>query len=62
MAAAGNEFGRHETVQEDEEGEQCLVLCDWIIRNVGTGHNNMMVAYFSGIRMEQLHRVSETGI
>ena len=57
MAATGNEIGRQVTVQEHHEGEQCLVVGDSIIRNVGTGQNNMMVECFLGIRMEQLHRV-----
>ena len=59
VTAAENEFGRHDTVQEYQEGEQCLVLGNSIIRNVGTGHNNMMVECFLGIRTEQLHRVLE---
>ena len=57
MAATGNEIGRKVTVQEHHEGEQCLVVGDSIIRNVGTGQDNMMVECFLGIRKEQLHRV-----
>jgi len=57
MAATGNEIGRQVTVQEHHEGKQCLVVGDSIIRNVGTGQNNMMVQCFPGIRTEQLHRV-----
>jgi len=44
-------------VQEHHEGKQCLVVGDPIIRNVGTGQNNMMAECFPGIRTEQLHRV-----
>jgi hypothetical protein len=44
-------------VQEHDEGEKCLVVGDSIIRNVGTGQNNMMVECLPGIRTEQLHRV-----
>jgi hypothetical protein len=57
VAATGNEIGRQVTVQEHYEGEQCLVVGDSIIRNVGTGQNNMMVECFPGIRTENLHRV-----
>jgi hypothetical protein len=57
VAATGNEFGRQETVQEHDEGEKCLVVGDPIVRNVGTGQNNMMVECFPGIRTKQLHRV-----
>jgi hypothetical protein len=57
MAATVNEIGRKVMVQEHHEGEKCLVVGDSIIRNVGTGQNNMMVECFLGIRMEQLHRV-----
>jgi hypothetical protein len=48
MAATGNEIGRQDTVQEHREGEQCLVVGDSIIRNVGTGQNtsNMVVECF----------------
>jgi len=55
--ATGNEIGRQVTVQEHQEGEHCLVVGDSIIRNVGTGQNNMMVECFPGIRTEQLHKV-----
>jgi hypothetical protein len=44
-------------VQEHHGSEKCLVVGDSIIRNVGTGQNNMMVECFPGIRTEQLHRV-----
>jgi hypothetical protein len=46
-------------VQEHHEGEQCLVVGDSIISNVGTGQNNIMVQCFLGIRTEQLCRVME---
>ena len=35
-AAAGDDFGRYDTEQECQEGERCVVLCDSIVRNVGT--------------------------
>jgi len=38
-----------------------LFVGDSIIRNVGTGQNNMMVESFPGIRTEQLHRVLDNG-
>jgi hypothetical protein len=57
MAATGNEIGKEDTVQEHHEGKQCLVVGDSIIRNVGTGQNNMVVECFPGIRTDQLHRV-----
>ena len=44
-------------MQEHHKSEKCLVLGDSIIRNVGTGQNNMMVECFPRIRTEQLHRV-----
>ena len=44
-------------MQERHEGEQCLVVCDSIIRNVGTVQNNMTVGRFPGIGREHLHRV-----
>jgi hypothetical protein len=56
LAATGNEIGRQGTVQEHHEGEQCFVVGDSTIRNVGTGQNNIMVEWFPGIRTEQLHR------
>ena len=59
VAPTANEIGRQVTVQEHREGEQCLVVGDSIIRNVGTGQNTMMVGCFPGIRTEQLHRVLE---
>jgi len=57
MTANGNETGRKVTVQEHHEGEKCLVVGDSIIRNVGTGQNNIIVECFPGIRTEQLTRV-----
>ena len=57
VAATGNEIGRQSTVMEKHEGEQCLLVGDSIIRNVGTGQNNMKAECFPGIRTEQLHRV-----
>jgi len=41
VAANGSEIGKQDTVQEHREGEQCLVVGDSIIRNVGTVQNNM---------------------
>jgi hypothetical protein len=36
MAATGNEISRKVTIQEKHEGEKCLVVGGFIIRNVGT--------------------------
>jgi len=55
--ASGSEIGRQDMVKEQHEGEQCSVVGDTIIRNVGTGQNNMKAECFPGIRTEQLHRV-----
>ena len=57
MAATEDEIGRQVTVQEHHESEQCLVVGDLTIRNVGIGQNNMMVECFPSIRTEQLRRV-----
>jgi hypothetical protein len=46
LAATGNEIGRQGTMQEYHEGEQCFVVGDSIIRNVGIGQNNIMVSGF----------------
>jgi hypothetical protein len=56
LAATGNEIGRQGTVQEHHEGEECFIVGDSIIKNVGTGQNNIIVEWFPGIRREQLHR------
>ena len=40
VATTRNEIGRQVTVQEHHEGEQCLVVGESILRNVGTGQNN----------------------
>ena len=57
LATTRTDIGRQVTVQEQHEGEQCLVVGDSIIRNVRTGQNNMMVECFPCIRTAQLHRV-----
>jgi hypothetical protein len=57
VAATGNEIGRQDTVKVQHEDEQCLVVGDSIIRNLGTGQNNMKAKCFPGIRTEQLPRV-----
>jgi hypothetical protein len=57
VAATGTDIGTQVTVQEHHEGDQCLVVSDSIIRNVGTDQNNMMVECFPRVRTEQLHRV-----
>jgi hypothetical protein len=57
VVGTGNDNGRCDTVQEHHTGKQCLVVGDSIIRNVGTGQNNMKAECFPGITMEQLHRV-----
>jgi hydrogenase maturation factor len=49
--------GRLVTREKHHEGEQCLLVGDSIIRNVGTDQNNVMVECFGVIRTEKLHRV-----
>jgi hypothetical protein len=56
-AATGNEIGRQDTVQEFHEGEKWLVVDDSIIRNGGTGQNNMVVECFPGIGTGKFQRV-----
>jgi hypothetical protein len=56
LAAAG----RQDTVPGHLKGGECLVLGNSIMQNVGTECSNMRVECFLGIRMEQLHRVTET--
>ena len=51
----GSLFVRYDTERERQESERCLVLGDWIVRNVGT-EQNMAVDIFLWIRTEQLHR------
>ena len=41
------------------KGGKCLVLGDWIIRNVGSECSDMKFECFPGIRTEQLHIVTE---
>jgi hypothetical protein len=43
----------------DCKGEECLVLGDRIIRNVGSECSDMNVECFPGIRTKRLHRVIE---
>jgi hypothetical protein len=59
VAATGIEIGRQFNLQEHLKSEKCLVVGDLIIRNVGTGQNNMRVECFPGIRTEELQRVFE---
>jgi len=40
--------------QEHHKGEQWFVVGDSIIRNVGTGQNNMMVECFLGINIQHI--------
>jgi hypothetical protein len=42
-----------------ENYTKCMVVGDSIVRNVGTGHTDMTVQCFPGIKTEQLHRVIE---
>ena len=49
VAVTGTDIARQDTVQEHHEGEQCLVVGDSIIRNVGAGQNNIIVECFPGI-------------
>jgi hypothetical protein len=59
VAAAGGEVSRCDTVQGHQEVEECLVLGDSVIRNVGTELRNIVVVCFPGIRTDQLNRVVE---
>ena len=59
LVAAGREIGRRDTGQGHLKGGECLVMGDWIIRNVGTECSDMKFECFPGIRTEQLHRVNE---
>jgi hypothetical protein len=56
-AVAGFKVGRHDTVQRQDKGSECLVLGDSIIRNVESEH--VSVQCFQGIRTEHLQRVTE---
>jgi hypothetical protein len=59
LATTGREVGRWDTVPGDHKGGECLVLGDLIICNVGSESLSMKVESFLGIRMEQLHSVTE---
>jgi hypothetical protein len=59
LAAVGREVGRSDTVPGHPKGGECLVLCNSIIRNVGTKYSDMKAECFPGIRTEQLQRVIE---
>jgi hypothetical protein len=56
-AVAGFEVGSRDTVWRQDEGSECLVLGDSIIRNVESEY--VRVQFFQGIRTEQLQRVME---
>ena len=58
LAAAEREVGRRDTVPGLLKGGECFVLGDWIIWNVGTEYSDMKAECFSGIRTEQLRRVT----
>jgi hypothetical protein len=62
IAATGNEIGRQDTVQEHHEGEQCLVVGDSIIRNVGTGQNNLVWSAFRELERSNVTELWATGI
>lgn len=59
LAAAGEEACKRDTAPVRQEGKNCLLLGDSIVRNVGTEHSNMKVECFPRIRTEQLHRFVE---
>jgi hypothetical protein len=56
-AVTGFEVGRHDAVQRQGEGSECLVLSESIIRNVESEH--VRVQCCPGIRTEQLQRLME---
>ena len=51
--------GKRDTVPAKQKLAKCMVVADSIVRNVGTEHANKMVECFSGIKTEQLYRVTE---
>jgi hypothetical protein len=57
LVADGREVGRSNTASGGLRGAECLVLGNWIIRNVGTECSDMKTKCFQGIRTELLHRV-----
>jgi hypothetical protein len=59
LTAAEEEAGKRNTAPVRQEGKNCLVPGDSIVRNVGTEHSNMTDECFPGVRTEQLHRFIE---
>jgi len=51
--------GKENAMPTKENYTKCMVVGDSIVRNVGTGHTDMTVQCFPGIKTEQLHRVIE---
>ena len=51
--------GKEDAVPTKENYTKCMVIGDSIVRNVCTGHTDMTVEFFPGIKTEQLHRVIE---
>jgi hypothetical protein len=59
LSTAGREIGRRDIVQSDLNCGECLVLGDFIIRNVGTECSDKTFECFPCIMTEQLQRVIE---
>jgi hypothetical protein len=55
----GKDVGKVDTVTVKTVREKCLVLGDYIVRNVGAEKSNMRVERYPGIRADQLRRVME---
>ena len=55
----GKDVGKRDMETVKPGGENCLVMGDSIVRNVGAEKANMRVECFPGIRSDQLRRVVE---
>jgi hypothetical protein len=51
--------GKKDTVHAKKKVAKYMVVGDSMLRNVGADHADMMVECFPGIKIEQLHRVTE---
>jgi hypothetical protein len=52
LPTGGREVGRRDTVSGDRKDEECLVLGDSVIRNVGTACSDMKLECFPGITVQ----------
>jgi hypothetical protein len=59
LAESGKVVEKQDTVTIEPRREKCLVLGDFIVRNVGADKSDMRVKCFPGIRTDQLRRVIE---